>query len=160
MIRYAAIALALLLQTSPGLALSCLRPDVARSYAEAAASDRQYVVVHGTLSFRESRLPQAVGNDSPPMTEIRARLTGKALSRTGFDHEFDRNITLRVACFGPWCGGAASGEPYLGFIERGPDGYALEVTPCGGLAFANPTDDMLGQVVRCFQGERCKPNSR
>lgn len=159
MIRSTILAATITVLATPAVSLSCLRPDVARSYKQAAEAEESYLVVHGTLTFDETELPEAVGNESPPGTRIRAQMAGKALSQSGFDHPFDRQITLDVRCFGPWCGGAASGIPYLAFVERGEDGYTLTVDPCGSLGFPEPTEDMLRQVKTCFDGGKCGPKS-
>ena len=160
MIRSTIFGLTLAALATPALSLSCVRPDVANTYNFAAQADEKYVVVHGTLSFNKARLPQAAGNDSPPTTKIKARLTGKALSENGFDHPFDRPITLEVHCFGPWCGSAEPGAPYLGFVQHTTNGYVLAVDPCGGMGFSNPTNDMLKRVQSCFKGGACQPHSQ
>ncbi|SLN47970.1 hypothetical protein ROG8370_02095 [Roseovarius gaetbuli] len=138
MIR-AALAGALCLTAGPGLALSCTPPDVAKTYARAAKADWQN--------------QQAM----PPHTPIAARITGQALSPTRFDHPFERDITLDVQCFGPWCAGAVPETDYLGFLEQRETGYVLALDPCGGMGFTNPTPEMLGRVKTCFQGGPCAP---
>ncbi len=142
----------------PALSLSCLPPDVVSSYNDAAASEKSYVVVHGTLTFDESKLPKSdlsQQEQTPPSTDIPARLTGKSLSKAGFKADFDRPITVRSVCFGPWCGQPASGTEYLSFLEKAGDTYVLAVTPCGGFDFAQPTQAMLNKVTKCFKGNSC-----
>lgn len=46
-------------ELAPALALGCLSYDVARVYERAADSEGTYGVVHGALTFDESRLPEA-----------------------------------------------------------------------------------------------------
>lgn len=145
---------------SPAVALSCLRPDVVRSYHQAAGAEEHYVVVHGELRFDQSRLPDAELNDSPPSTRIAAKLSGHALSNGTFSHPFDRSIKLDVLCFGPWCGVAKSGVDYLAFLEVREGGYILKINPCGGQAFAEPTPEMLRQVEQCNAGGPCKTQTR
>lgn len=155
-----ALTIAFTLFAGPTLALSCLPPNVATSFNEAAASEKQYIVVRGKLVFDESKLPETdLQNQAqtPPHVDIKAQLTGKSLSRAGFNADFDRTITLRAQCFGPWCGRAVSGADYLSFLEKTDDGYLLAVTPCGGYDFIDPTEEMLRKVVRCFKGDSCTP---
>lgn len=142
----------------PALALSCLAPDVMRSYAEAAASEKEYVVVHGTLSFDEAQLPpeDLLQNDKPPETDIPARLSGTYLTEAGFEETFDRPVTLRALCLGPWCGRPASGSDYLAFLEKAGDGFLLEINPCGGFEFADPDTAMLDKVAQCFRTGDCE----
>lgn len=151
------MGLVLVSLASPAATLSCMRPDVARSYTEAAAAEGRYMVVHGTLRFDEARLPAAVLNESPPSTKIPAHLSGKALSNGQFNYPFDRKITLDVLCFGPWCGGAENGLDYLVFVQVTAEGYTLTVNPCGGQAFANPTSEDLRRVERCNAEGPCAP---
>jgi len=159
-IRQTCLALALAALATPALALSCRPPDVARTYHSAAEAEAAYVVVHGTLDFDERRLPKADMSDQasiPPSTRIPAQITGQALTLSGFDHAFDRQITLDLRCFGPWCAGAVSGIPYLAFLQRTDAGYVLELDPCGGFGFSEPTDEMLTRVEGCYQGKACNP---
>jgi len=156
-----ALGISLLIALSgPAFALSCMRPDVARTYQEAADAEEAYIVVHGRLDFDESRLPKtdmANQQATPPDTLIPARIDGKAMSFDGFTIPFTREITLNAQCFGPWCTGAASGTDYLAFLKKGADGYLLSLTPCGGFGFANPSDAALEKVHSCFRGDDCTP---
>lgn len=159
MIRTSVVAAALMVIATPALSLSCLRPDVARSYGYAVEAEESYLVVHGTLTFNDIKLPKSLGNDRPPSTKIRAHLKGKALSQSGFDHAFDRDVVLEVLCFGPWCGGANSGTSYLGFIKKEGSQYVFAVDPCGSFSFAEPTPKMLRKAKQCMNGRSCKPDA-
>ncbi|MFK7939365.1 MAG: hypothetical protein AB8B82_08305 [Roseovarius sp.] len=145
---------------SPVLSLSCLPPDVVASYGTAAEAEERYIVVHGTLRFNQGLLPKAIGNDSPPSTRIKAHFSGKSLSQAGFINAFDRDITLDVACFGPWCAGASSGEEYLLFLRKDVTEYTYAADPCGRFGFARPTPEMLRQVTQCISGGPCSPSRR
>lgn len=145
---------------APASALSCLRPDLARTYRQAAEAEETFVVIHGRLDFDESRLPEVDmtrQNDTPPDTLIPARLSGKSLSRKGFERPFERRIMLNAQCFGPWCATPVPGTDYLAFLERTDRGYVLRLDPCGGMGFAEPTPDMLEKVTACFRGGACEP---
>ena len=162
MIRVALLSLLCAL-TGPALALSCLPPDVARTYQQAAEAEEAYIVVHARLEFNADALPRTDWQDqaaSPPHTLIPARMTGQALTKTGFDLPFDRAITLDAQCFGPWCAGATPGTAYLAFLERRADGYLLALDPCGGMGFADPDADALLRVQTCFNGGPCQAQSR
>jgi hypothetical protein len=160
---------------APALALSCLPHDAARVYARAAGSEDTYIVVHGTLTFDESRLPKTDWHNqhkTPPNTLIPARLEGKALTPEGFVAPFNRPITFNVQCLGPWCASAESDTDYLAFLRRTDgqpgngtsghsdfaDRYQLDVNACGGMGFANPSGHTLETVVACFRGGPCKPH--
>lgn len=157
MIRALGLAV-LVMAGGPALALSCLRPDVARTYSQAAASETSYIVVVGELTFDERRLPRGDGAQQDRRNAvIPARMDGVSLSKAGFTTPFSRTITLEVACFGPWCGGAKSGVPYLAFLEKRGGRYVLVADPCGSSAFAKPTKAQVQQVERCAGGLDCGP---
>lgn len=155
MIRHVLIAALLISSAAPALALSCLRPDVTRAFAQAQESEEKYIVLSGILVFDAARLPKAVVNNSPPVTRIPARMTGRALTRTGFDFDFDRDVTLEVLCFGPWCGGAGSDVSYLAFLRQEEAGYVVSADPCASLMFQDPGQDVLETVAACFKAGRC-----
>ncbi len=97
------------------LALSCMKPSVTRTFKEIHAAPETYIIVEGRLTLDASKLPETdLTNQSPPeLTRVPAILSGTSLSRAGFDAPFAREITLEVACFGPWCGGAQNGMEVL-----------------------------------------------
>lgn len=143
----------------PALALSCLPPDPVRDFIQADEAEDIWIVVEGRLNFDSSRLPEQdlARNDAPPETDIPARLEGLSLGPDGFSRAFDRDITLRVLCFGPWCGGAEAGRDYLGFLKREGDGYVAFADPCGNRLYAEPTDAMRDALTRCMRGDVCQP---
>lgn len=149
-------SMAFVLAAGPALALSCLRPDVARTYNQASEAEQAYVVVSGALRFDETRLPENDGtkNDRRNVT-IPARLEGTSLSRAGFTTPFARDITLEVRCFGPWCGGAQSGVEYLVFLEKHGRNLVMVADPCGSWAFPEPSAEQVRQVETCIGGLEC-----
>lgn len=121
-------------------------------------------MVHGTLTFDETRLPKTDWQNqpkTPPNTLIPARIDGKALTRQGFNAQFNRPITFNVQCLGPWCANAKSGTRYLAFLRQtdGPSGagetgrsasdssYQLDINACGGMGFAAPSAQALETIV-------------
>ncbi|WP_415922211.1 hypothetical protein [Tateyamaria sp. SN6-1] len=152
-------ALALLIALAPGLAeaLSCTPWGVTDAYLSADASPRDHIIVRGALQFDERLWPQVDLNrqdETPPLTLIPGRIEGHAFSRNGPDVPFAIDVTVQVACFGPWCAGPAQGD-VLAFVERTDDGHAVSFDPCGGTVFARPTADQIKAVTRCLKGRRC-----
>jgi hypothetical protein len=141
----------------PALALSCMEPSVERSYAQADASEDFYVVVHGRVSLDTKLLPHSRGGETQPpeMTLIQGVLVGKSLSKRGFKLPFDHNITLEVACFGPWCGSIQNGEDVLAFVRKDGEAYVLGVNPCGGDIFSAPKRKALKTVQKCLRSGGC-----
>ena len=133
-------------------ALSCLRPDVARTFQEVAAAEESYVVLLGEFEFRAPPR-QPVSNDAQPQQVI-AQFTGSALGGSGFVDTAPLELTLETTCAGPWCGGFPQPETeVLGFVELTPRGYVLSLGPCGGAVFSAVTAPI---VEACMRGERCQ----
>ena len=156
-------AITALATTGQALALSCVPPDVARSFVEAQKSDKAYVVVHGRLSYDTALLPsrnRADINDMPPRTTLSARLTGKALTRSGFTADFDVPVKLEIHCWGPWCSGTSPDIDQLLFVEKTEAGYVFAAEPCGQFEFAEPTQRQLGIVRNCMRGRSCEPRQK
>lgn len=141
----------------PALALSCMAPSVVDSYGRYEASEDIYVVVHGRLTLPEKKLPKGLsGDQNPPhMTRVLAKIGGKSLGKSGFTLPFEKDVTLEVACIGPWCGSVRNGEDVLAFLRKDAEGYALEVSPCGGAVFAVPKPAMIKQARQCMIRQNC-----
>lgn len=150
----------LVLFAAPAWSLSCVVPDIARDYQHAAEADETYIVVKGDLRFDARHLPKVDWEnqmDTPQQTDIPARLTGHAMTLKGFAHPFDNEITLRVLCFGPWCGGTGQGT-HLAFIERTGSEHIMTVSPCPGMSYHTPTAEIEAQVLSCARGKGCDPS--
>lgn len=125
---------------------------------DVANAPEGYVAAHGILQFDASKLPKVDWNkqqDTPPLTRIRARLKGHALTKQGFTHKMNAPVTLEVSCYGPWCAAPPSGKHALVFLQKTDAGYVLETNPCGGLIFFDPTDEALKKVQRCYLEGHC-----
>lgn len=148
----------LALTASPALALSCLPYSPEQAFLDAEASVDRYVVVHGQLEFNPADLPQVDYGGHPwPDNFFNATLTGFSLTGAGFDARFVRRIRVNARCFGQWCGQAVPGSDVLAFLRKEPGGYLLELLPCGGMAFADPSEAVLNTIHECLLGEACTP---
>ncbi|MGJ8545945.1 MAG: hypothetical protein ACSHWZ_10920 [Sulfitobacter sp.] len=143
----------LVLMPAQLLALSCVRPSAVRSFQEAQASVDSYVVVKGYLNFNAKDMPTPETINPAP---VAARLRGSALGAGGFALPFDQQVTLSLACFGPWCATAPARTEVLAFLRRAEAGYVLDLNPCGGNLFAQPSPEMLREVAACGRGETCE----
>ena len=108
------------------------------------------------LAFHHIPVP---GGEFPPdairaFAKVFEKADGKVLAycRTG-----TRSITLEAQCLGPWCSQAKPGVEVLAFVEAAGDAYRLTITPCGGMAFQEPSDADIDRVVACYQGKACAP---
>lgn len=154
--RLAALLVALMF-AGQAMALSCVPQDIKRTFTQAHEAEEIFVVVHGRVSFDADLLPKTDLADQtmPQSTDIPARIEGVALTRKGFGPAFAQDITLSVLCFGPWCGGMVPDIEQLTFLQRTEAGYVLQINPCGGMAFPEPTEDMLDTVATCFRRGTC-----
>ncbi|QFS81319.1 hypothetical protein FIU97_00545 [Roseivivax sp. THAF40] len=154
------LAACMALTATPGLALSCMPADLARDYQQAQEDEAAWIVVTGKLTFDTSQLPDtdlSQQQEAPPETDIPAQISGGSLGKDGFTRAFTRDITLRVLCLGPWCGGAESGSDVLAFLKQEGDDYVAMASPCPGMIYYNPTPEMLATVTSCFNGGECTP---
>lgn len=157
------LALLLCFLSAPAWALSCARTGPADAFAQAQADKADWVVVYGRLTVDEARLPTMSGQGqsmAQKSYEVPAHIKGRALDKTGFGPVFERVITLRVTCTGPWCGGAKSGANYLAFLRKEGRRYVAPVDPCGTMFFGNPDKADLNAVKSCMRGRCPAPKRR
>lgn len=158
--RFIALAASLLVPAQ-AFALSCLEPTVEFSYASAAESSQSYVLGVGTLVFDQSLMPKStVGVLRPELvTRVPATIKGKVFTGKGFDQEFETDIEMVVQCIQSWCPVVQSETEQLVFLQDTETALELAVDPCGGAAFADPTQEMLDQVLTCFTEGNCSNDS-
>lgn len=143
-------------------ALSCLRPDITRSYNAAAQADERYIVLYGEFFFRESLNPASgiAAPTSPPASFV-ARFVGHYLSTEGFLNVVDIPITIQPECASVWCGRLASDTPSVAFVEMLDDGgYQIDVGPCPQWVFDHTTAQDLEQLKTCINGGTCEQIQR
>jgi hypothetical protein len=144
-----AFALALL-AAGPAAALSCLRPDVARSFEMTEDREEAFVVALGALERTGPNVPDGPASDNPNTRvgySFPARFDGRLANSDGFLVERSFDVTVEVRCISAWCGGDSLSAYGLYFLRRDDTGYALEAGPCGGYFFDNPVEHQLMEVV-------------
>lgn len=151
------LALALVLLANQAAALSCMRPDPVAAFQRALDAPERFYVLYGTISFDESLLPQGVVNRQRDPLPILGSYSGDGLTMGGFQPTTLSDVIVQSICAGPWCGRMASGVDHLMFAKQTDAGLVIAVGPCGGTAFADPTQDVLDQMVQCIRGEACEP---
>lgn len=157
----APLVAAFILAGSQTQALSCMRPDVARSFELASSAAESYVILRGTFDF--DALPSRdTGNiNAPKEIETQATFSGMFLGGNGFEAAPDLDVTVHFSCAGPWCGNLTSqGQEVLAFVQQSQAGLTLEVAPCGTWTFENPTRAQINQVLSCMNGSDCTPQLR
>lgn len=142
----------------PAFALSCMAPDIARDYQQAAQSDDTYIVVKGNLFFDETELPDRIDQRTSrarDSVDVEGWLAGFSLAKNGFTRRFERDVILRVSCLGPWCGGTVKGE-HLAFLKQEDHQWIMQINPCHGMTYATPTAEQEQTALACFRGEGCQ----
>ncbi|WP_353473321.1 hypothetical protein PVT71_04590 [Salipiger sp. H15] len=144
MIRSALVVL-LLWTAGPAFALKCLPPDVARDVRAAEGGQTEWIAVNGMLET--GTVPRSAG-------EVPARFWGWSLGKGGFSRPFDAHITLRVSCYGPWCGSAESG-PMAALLKREEGRLVLIADPCNANRWPEPS----ARQVKALE-KSCGPGCR
>ncbi|MGJ8611103.1 MAG: hypothetical protein ACSHWY_08420 [Octadecabacter sp.] len=134
-------------------ALSCVRPDVARTFDWASDAVDSYVILHGTFAFTQPA-PFDAGNLTPTSIQLPATFSGQFLGADGFVDAPLLDVTLEFACLSAWCGSMQNGDEAVAFVQQSDEGYTLSIGPCYDTVF-NPTDDTLQQVTSCMRGTGC-----
>ena len=125
-------ALSLTIIAQPVFALSCMRPDVVRLYQNAVDSEANYYFLKGELLPNGPvNVPDTTGTKEPVSTETQLRFVGKALTRSGFEAPFDREITLRLNCASIWCGTAPLDREIFAAVKLAGQALELDISPCG-----------------------------
>ncbi|HGG04792.1 MAG TPA: hypothetical protein ENK28_04985 [Aliiroseovarius sp.] len=158
--RFLAAVLLSALTAGPVAALSCMPYAPQQAFQDASTSPDPYVIVHGKLSFNPADLPKGFderGGGPTEETLFTASMVGFSLTAAGFNNRFIRNIKVHAACAGPWCATLETGEDYLLFLKKVGQNYLLEITPCPGFSFLNPSAEVLNDIHQCLLGEACTP---
>lgn len=151
MLTRLALATALALAAAPATALTCLPPDLQRSYDWADERPEPFVVALGSLVRTGPDTPDGPASDNPQgraSYSFPARFAGMVATGDGFtlDRAFD--VTVEVQCQSVWCGGHSQSDYGLYFLRRDDgDAHALEAGLCGGFFFDNPTEHQLMEVL-------------
>ena len=157
MLRVAALLVSCIWVGTQATALSCIQPDVTNDYGRAAASEDEHIVVLGDLMFAEQHFPEPEDINEPTQNgaEIIGWFNGHSLSPGGFDRRFERDVTLRFSCAGPWCGGTAPGT-HMAFLKREGSSYIMTLGPCGGMVYRDPTEVQKSQAISCMRNKDCR----
>lgn len=141
----------------PALALSCMPASVPATYERLQNAPETYVVVHGKLTLENGEKVQKdfSAGTAPKSSRVRGKITGRSLSKAGFQMPFERDIKIDLICLGPWCGSVENGSDVLAFLGHEGDGYVLSVEPCYGDVFVDPQPDMMKQAESCFKKGQC-----
>jgi len=151
-------ALAVILSTAQAAALSCIAPDIARTYLDVAASEKTYVVVHGTFSF--AKRPDRDPGDLTPEGEVFGSIfRGKLLTGVGFSEQVEAEVKINTTCAASWCGGFEPDTRYVAFIEQEGRNLNLLVDPCYRYVMKEPAPEVIATITACASGRECSPKN-
>ncbi|MFK7875651.1 MAG: hypothetical protein AB8B71_07695 [Paracoccaceae bacterium] len=153
-----AFAVFLIILPMQAVALSCVSWTVKDAFARASTSPETYLIVLGTLAFEQDAVPQTDWDnqhETPASTQIPARFVGKYMGAEGFQDSFAVDLSLIVNCAGPWCPSPKSGLQQLAFMRQSASGYQVITSACSSMIFAQPSQDMMDQINRCFENKTC-----
>lgn len=153
-----AAAIAGLFLSTQAHALSCAPHSVQHAFNSAHASADSYIIVVGTLIFAEDKLVKTDWDNqqqTPQLTRIPARISGKSLDHNGFSKPYNQTITLEIQCAGPWCPNASSGAEYLALINIDHKPASVTFGPCGGNLFGQPSAEQKRAVQHCLKKGAC-----
>jgi hypothetical protein len=149
-------------------ALSCLRPNIARTFNDLSASDRSYFMALGHLEQTGKRIPMrsdppkvANGEEQPVLDigiphEVPARFSGKMFGATGLSDEITLDLKVDEICLASWCGSfPETDDEILVFIERTEVDYRLRSGPCEGDFKVAPTEAELALLQSCLKAGQC-----
>jgi hypothetical protein len=143
--RGAAIA-AMIALAGPASALSCMPPDLDRSFQHAAEAEEGYGLFYGDIEVDKNTVPQFRGNPQPYTAEGIFR--GQAVYANGLSPEYVQPITIEVECMGMWCGSAYDVDDAILFVELDDQGeMTLEIDACPQWVFHSPAEADLEKMI-------------
>ena len=153
------ITLAATLFANSAYALSCMRPNLARTFNNAAASKDTFHVAYGKIKPTQKVVdPNKNTTDinNKKSYSVKAEFTGGFLGFNGFGKSKTKPIRVNVSCLGAWCGGFPnSADDMIVFLKRTPDGMTVDSGPCGGDIKFNPSEEELNIIKSCMRNGKC-----
>lgn len=161
-LRSILILLASIMLSDSAMALSCMRPDIAKTMEKAKASETVYHILVGNFTSH-APVPRFQGSDprdqfeqKPPII-TRALFTGHSLAKTPhLDERLTRfPIAIETSCMGPWCGSLPPQQtPYIAFVEARPGQVPiLRLSPCQDVMYpADEGGQKVSKLRTCFDG--------
>ncbi len=150
LLSFGAVAAAVLL-AGPASALSCMDPDIVRSYEYAAEQEEIYFLIKGSIKLdgdqeRPSERALLVPGDGMEalLDPVYGSFTGEILYEGEFV-PFDTNIEVRINCVGQWCGDYPDEEEALYFASAAESNMwlSVEMPACTSTRFPVSDADIL-----------------
>jgi hypothetical protein len=147
--------------TQTASALSCARPDIARSFQYWNDAPQEYVIARGVLTstMPVPKMPKRSGNINKPNkpTPRIYKFSGVAIGETR-NMKWASKVIVAPSCAGPWCAGyPESGAEAVMALEKTSFGYRLNLGPCGGNIFTQDLEAKENALRQCLSG-KCPPS--
>lgn len=144
---------------TPVWALSCLRPDIVRTYEMARDAEAGFWIVRGQI-FADGPIavpePDANGrykDDARASTPV--AFAGLGLMTDGMYKSFAQNITLTITCLAHWCGSTPLDTDVFVAIEVKDTGPELVIDPCGSRVVPY-TEEGEERLLACVRDGVCE----
>lgn len=133
-------------------ALSCMRPNLARSFNFYEQSDDKFVIAVGKLTPTD-KIPDYKQGVS---REVAAEFKGGFLGRWGVKDQPPQTVMIKTSCLASWCGAIPERSvDVLAFIKKTPAGLVLETGPCHGEYTENPSKKLIRTLQTCLAKSEC-----
>ncbi|GHA49016.1 hypothetical protein GCM10008927_12710 [Amylibacter ulvae] len=140
-------------------ALSCMRPNIARSFNDFAASDDTYVLGFGKITATQKIVNPNKGKDGTAQHEsysVQASFSGRFMGDAGWGDPKTLPVNVQVQCLSVWCGGfPTDDQDAIAYFQKTSTGYVLQMGPCGGHYKASPTLQEQRILKSCFRNKKC-----
>jgi hypothetical protein len=144
-------AAAFALLAGPASALSCMAPDIVRSYEYAAEHEKIYFLFKGKISLVEDQtMPterESFGADAPvevTLEPVYGSFVGEIFNE-GVFVPYEATMEVQLDCVASWCGSYPDEKEALYFVSAAESNlwFNLEMSPCGGTRFDVKEADAL-----------------
>ena len=143
---------------APAWSLSCIRPDIVRTFEEARDSDAGFWIVRGRIIADgpvATPEPDANGRyKDNAVAKTPAQFVGVGLRPNGEFADFKRDITLSVSCIAHWCGSPPLDTDVFAAIEVKDSGPELQVDACSSRVMPY-SEDGEKRLLQCLSDGIC-----
>lgn len=150
--RLGLTAMFLAVLASQASALSCLPPNIARTFNQVNDAPDVYVMGLGVLTAT-GQIPKY--KEGKPR-HISAQFKAVFLGTSGLSAEQDMAVTVDAICYASWCGGfPKTDEKMIAFLKKTGAGYRLESNPCDGHFKIAPSPKEIRLLQKCLKRGGC-----
>jgi len=137
---------------SQAAALSCIRPNLARSFNGYQQASETYVMGLGVL-IAKGVVPEYVRGQP---NKIPAWFKGVLLGSVDQSAEQTISVVVETTCLSVWCGGfPKTDKKMVAFLQKTSTGYRLSSNPCGGSFKVSPTSKEIRVLKKCLKEGKC-----